>query len=68
MTLQEKEEYGHKMIFILIGKVNFKKGTYDFKFKFKDSIPNKGKLFTEISNRVYAKKNRKSSKQYFRNE
>ena len=40
-------------------KVNFKKGTYDFKFKFKDSIPNKGKLFTEISNRVYAKKTEK---------
>ena len=40
-------------------KVNFKKGTYDFKFKFKDSILNKGKLFTEISNRVYAKKTEK---------
>ena len=37
-------------------KVNFKKGIYDFKFKFKDSIANKGTLFTEINNRVYSKK------------
>ena len=40
-------------------KVNFKKGTYDFKFKFKDSIKNKGVLFTEINNRVYSKKTEK---------
>ena len=40
-------------------KVNFKKGTYDFKFKFKDSITNKGILFTEINNRVYSKKTEK---------
>ena len=36
--------------------VNFKKGIYDFKFKFKDSIASKGTLFTEINNRVYSKK------------
>ncbi|MBT3524184.1 MAG: arylsulfatase, partial [Flavobacteriaceae bacterium] len=40
-------------------KVNFKKGTYDFKFKFKDSITSKGTLFTEINNRVYSKKTEK---------
>ena len=40
-------------------KVNFKKGTYDFKFKFKDSISSKGTLFTEINNRVYSKKTEK---------
>ena len=40
-------------------KVNFKKGTYNFKFKFKDSIINKGTLFTEINNRVYSKKTEK---------
>ncbi|MDC3227691.1 arylsulfatase [Flavobacteriaceae bacterium] len=40
-------------------KVNFKKGTYDFKFKFKDSITRKGTLFTEINNRVYSKKTEK---------
>lgn len=41
-------------------KVNFKKGIYDFKFKFKDSIANKGILFTEINNRVYSKKTDKA--------
>ena len=41
-------------------KVNFKKGIYDFKFKFKDSIANKGTLFTEINNRVYSKKSDKA--------
>ncbi len=40
-------------------KVKFKKGTYDFKFKFKDSITSKGTLFTEINNRVYSKKTEK---------
>ena len=40
-------------------KVNFKKGTYNFKFKFKDSITSKGTLFTEINNRVYSKKTEK---------
>ena len=40
-------------------KVNFQKGTYDFKFKFKDSITSKGTLFTEINNRVYSKKTEK---------
>ena len=43
-------------------KVNFKKGTYDFKFKFKDSITSKGTLFTEINNRVYSKKTEKVKK------
>lgn len=41
-------------------KVNFKKGIYDFKFKFKDSIANKGTLFTEINNRVYSKRTDKA--------
>ena len=41
-------------------KVNFKKGIYDFKFKFKDSIASKGTLFTEINNRVYSKKTDKA--------
>ena len=40
-------------------KVNFKKGTYDFKFKLKDTITSKGTLFTEINNRVYSKKTEK---------
>ena len=37
-------------------KVKFNKGTYDFKFKFKNSIDNPGTMFTEINNVVYSKK------------
>ena len=37
-------------------KVKFKKGTYNLKFKFKDSIKKSGTIFTEINNMVYSKK------------
>ena len=37
-------------------KVKFNKGTYDFKFKFKNCIDNPGTMFTEINNVVYSKK------------
>ena len=37
-------------------KVNFKKGTYNFKFKFKDTINSSGTMSTEINNIIYSKK------------
>ena len=37
-------------------KVNFKKGTYNFNFKFKDTIKSSGTMSTEINNIIYSKK------------
>tara|TARA_X000000368_G_C23055334_1_gene723577 strand:- start:1327 stop:3000 length:1674 start_codon:yes stop_codon:yes gene_type:complete len=37
-------------------KVKFKKGTYNFKFKFKDSINSSGTMLTEINSIIYSKK------------